>query len=127
MSLQFRKVKRILGYKEEKPEVFKIAQITYPTVKMAQLVNECSISCGVNPSQTLSVINALTDRIAHYLELGHGVNTGALGTFKPVFTSIVTQTEEDANANTITGKKVRFYPGKAFRDVMKNMSVEAGE
>ncbi|MBQ0023466.1 MAG: HU family DNA-binding protein [Prevotellaceae bacterium] len=128
MGLQFRKRKVTLGYKEDKPEVYKIAQITYPAVSYDQLVKECANSCGVNSNQTKAVIDALVNRISMYMELGHGVQVGELGSFKPVFTSIVTQTAEDANANTITGKKVRFFPGAAFRDVIKDMSiVAAGE
>ncbi|MBQ0022669.1 MAG: hypothetical protein KBT29_05470 [Prevotellaceae bacterium] len=125
MGLQFRKTKRVLGYKEEKPEVYKIAQVTYPMVTFDQLVKECSISCGMNGSQTRGVIDALADRLVHYLELGFGVRVGKIGSFKPVFTSIVTQTLDDANANTIKTKKVTFFPGKNFRDLMTEMPVTA--
>ncbi len=123
-KLQYRKVTRTLGYKEEKPEVFKIAQISYPQISFDTLVKEVAHAENVNETQTMSVIIGLMNRCSMYLGMGHGVSLGALGSFKPVVRSIVTQTEEDANANTITNKVVRFYPGKALKDAVKGLVME---
>ena len=125
MGLQYRKGKVVLNYRESKPEMFKLLQLTYPQVKYAQLVSECSISCGVNPAQTKSVIDALVNRVVHYMEIGHGVRVGELGSFKPVFTSKVTETLEEATPETIKMKKVQFFPGKAFKDMLDNLAIES--
>lgn len=125
MGVQFRKTKMTLNFLEDKPEVYKIAQVNYPIVTFAQLVNECSISCGVNPSQTKAVINALTDRLVHYMEIGHGVRMDNFGTFKPGFRAKTAKNIEDATAKTVTRKVIRFYPGRDFRNMLSEMSVDS--
>ena len=62
MGLQFRKAKMALNFREGKPEVYKLRQIVFPAVTTDQLVAECANSCGVNPSQTKAVIDALVNR-----------------------------------------------------------------
>ena len=128
MGLQYRKGKVTLNYRDEKPQVYKLLQLTYPAVTYNQLVNECAQSCGVNPSQSKGVIEALINRLVHYMSIGHGVKLGGFGQFKPVFTSKTTQTREEADEKTIKVKKVMFYPGKAFKDMLDDLSITpAGE
>ena len=132
MGLQYRKAKVTLTYREEKPEVYKLRQLTYPQVKFGQLVNECSQSCGVNPAQTRAVIDALVNRLVLYMGLGHGVKMGDFGSFKPVFTSKTVKNLEDLDGDealkTVKVKKVMFFPGKVFKDMAENLALEsAGE
>ena len=123
MGIQYRKTKITLNYREEKPQVYKLQQLTYPAVTFAQLVNECSSSCGVNPAQTKAVIDALVNRLVHYMEIGHGVKMGDFGSFKPTFNCKSAPTLEEATIEKIKVKKVQFYPGKAFKQMLKDMSL----
>jgi predicted histone-like DNA-binding protein len=129
MGLQYRKAKVTLTYREEKPEVYKLRQLTYPQVKFGQLVNECSQSCGVNPAQTRAVIDALVNRLVLYMGLGHGVKMGDFGSFKPVFTSKTVKTldalDGEEALKTVKVKKVQFYSGKAFKDMAENLELES--
>ena len=125
MGLQYRKAKVVLNYRETKPQMYKLVQLTYPAVTTEQLVAECATSCGVNPAQTKAVIDALVDRIAHYMVIGHGVKVGNLGSFKPVFTSKVAETLEETTLETVRKKKIVFYPGKAFKDVLQDLSISS--
>ena len=124
MGIQYRKAKMKLSFLEEKPEVFKLRQLTFPQVTFAQLVKECSDSCGVNTAQTKAVLDALINRLVHYMEIGHGVRMGDFGSFKPVFTSKAAKTLEECDETTIRQKKVTFYPGKAFKDMLDSLEVE---
>jgi nucleoid DNA-binding protein len=93
-----------------------------------RLVEEIAQSRGVNTNSTRSVVDALLNRLVHYMEIGHGVSLGTFGSFKPVFTSKVTE-DYDEIEETITGKnaklkkKVRFFPGGQFKQMLKGMSV----
>lgn len=128
MGIQYRKGKVTLNYREEKPQVYKLLQLTYPAVTTAQLISECSQSCGVNPAQTKAVIDALVNRLVMYMTLGHGVKMGEFGSFKPTFNSKTTQTLDEATEETIKVKKIQFYPGKAFKTMLEELSItEASE
>lgn len=132
MGLQYRKAKVRLTYREEKPEVYKLRQLTYPQVSTNQLVSEISQSCGINTGTTKAVIDALTNRLVHYMEIGHGVKMGDFGSFKPTFNSKTVRTladldDEDA-LKTVKIKKIQFYPGKQLHQMIQNISLtEASE
>lgn len=123
MPIKYRKSKIILGYQEGKPTVFKAQQISYGTLGLDKLVAEIAHAEGVNETQTLSVITALVNRIAHYVELGYGVRVGDLGSFKLQMNAKCTKTKEEATADTIKRFRVNFRPGKKLLDVTKTVTV----
>lgn len=125
MALQFRKTKLTLNFLEDKPEVYKIQQVNLPQITSDELIHECSNSCGVNPSQTKAVVTALVDRLIHYMSIGHGVKLDDFGSWKPSFRAKTAKNIEDATAKTVTRKIIRFYPGKAFKQMISDMPIES--
>ena len=130
MGLMYRKAKVKLTYLEEKPEVYKLRQLTYPAVTYDQLLGMIQI-VGVNRAQTKAVVDALLQSLVHYMEIGHAVSLGQFGSFKPVFNSKTTKLLDDVD-DTIGGKgfikKINFYPGGKFKQMLKDLSVGgAGE
>ena len=131
MGLMYRKAKVKLTYREEKPEVYKLRQLTYPAVTYDQLLGMIQI-VGVNRAQTKAVVDALLQSLVHYMELGHGVSLGTFGSFKPTFNSKTVKTldglEGDEALKTVMVKKIQFFPGGDFKDMLKALSMSsAGE
>ncbi len=125
MGLQYRKGKVTLQYLEEKPEVYKAIQLTFPKVTYEQLLEMIQI-VGVSKAQTRAVVEALLTSLVHYMEIGHGVSLGSFGSFKPVFVSKTTRNYdeiEDTLAGKYFKKKVRFFPGGKFANMLKGLSV----
>lgn len=123
MGIMYRKAKMRLTYRESKPEVYKLRQLTFPQVSYEQLCGMIQI-VGVNKAQTKAVVDALLTALVHYMEIGHGVSLGSFGSFKPVFNSKVAQSLEDATLETVKVKKIQFYPGGAFKDMLSKMEME---
>ncbi len=115
----------VLNFRDDKPEVYKIQQVNLPQITSDELIKECSISCGVNPSQTKAVVTALVDRLIHYMSIGHGVKLDGFGSWKPSFRAKTTKKMEDADASTVTRKVIKFYPGKDFKNMISNMPIES--
>ena len=88
-------------------------------------MSECATACGVNAAQTKAVIDALVNRLVHYMEIGHGVQMGQFGSFKPTFTSKTAKTYDEADASTVKRKKVQFYPGKLFKQMLGDLSISS--
>ena len=111
MGLMYRKAKVKLTYREEKPEVYKLRQLTYPAVTYDQLLGMIQI-VGVNRAQTKAVVDALLQSLVHYMELGHGVSLGTFGSFKPTFNSKTVKTldglEGDEALKTVKVKKIHL-------------------
>ena len=125
MGLQYRKTSQVLRFKEDKPTVYKIAQVTMPCITYGELVNECSVSCGVNTSMVKASVDALLNRLVHYASIGHPVSLGEFGSFKVDIRVKTVADIADADASTIKQKIIRFYPGKDLRDMLANLNVEA--
>ena len=130
MSIMARKRKVTLTYRDEKPEVYKLSQLTYPAVTYEQLLGMIQI-VGVNQAQTRAVVSALLTSLEHYMELGHGVSLGSFGSFKPTFNSKTVKTldglEGDEAQKTIKVKKIQFYPGGDFKNMLKGIGVSVNE
>ena len=122
-GLIYRKTKMVLNFREDKPEVYKAQQVVLPQVSTDELYDEISQSCGVNTAQTQAVINALENRLVHYIKLGHPVRIGVLGSLNPRFRSKTTKKLEDADASTVTRKVIQFIPGSALDDTIKKSGV----
>lgn len=123
MGVQFTKSKIKLNFKKEKPTVYKIQQVNYGVVNTATLVDDVAESCGLNKAMTKAVLEALVQRACRYVGMGHAVQLGDLGTVKPVFTAKTKETAEELGAENVTSKKVRFYPGKRLKSVVKGISI----
>ena len=123
MGLKFQKVETKLHFKEEKPTVYKIQQVSQDPVDYDRLLDEVSNSCGMNRAMVAGSVEGLIDRLCHYIDLGLPVQLGGFGTFKPVFTSKTKKTADELGSDNVTNIKFRFYPGKKLRKTVKNLSV----
>ena len=124
MGFIFRKTKVKLGFQEGKPTVFKAQQVIFPQISTDELYDEISQSCGVGVAQTKSVIAALVNRLIHYIKIGHPVRIGELGSLNPKFRVKCVKTAEEATADTVGQKIIRFIPGKGLDDTIKSSGVK---
>lgn len=122
MAFSYIKVETTLNFKKDKPTVYKIAQQTIPPVTFNQMVADISEACGVNTTMSRAVVEGLINRLCHFMELGHAVQMGDFGTFKPVFTVKTQKSKDELGTDNVTSRKIRFYPGKRFKDMLKRTS-----
>ena len=123
MGIVYQKEKMTLHFKKDKPQVFRAKPVRQQPVAFEDLLNEVSNSCGVNRSQTKAVIEALIDRMTVFMNYGMPVKLGDFGSFKPTFNSKSASTAEEVSADSVTRKKILFYPGKRFKQMLEGMSV----
>ena len=95
-------------------------------ITFEELVKECAESCGENSSKTKGVVEALMDRIAHFLKLGRTIEIDGIGTLKPSINSKSADTPEELGDPTtaIKGVKIRFYPHKPLQDAIAENGYE---
>ena len=122
-KISFTKSKMKLNFKEDKPTVYKIQQVNYAVVDTQTLIDDVAESCGLNKAMTKAALEGIVSRVCRYIGMGHAVQLGDLGTVKPVFTAKTQETAEELGAENVTSKKVRFYPGKRLKSVVKGISI----
>ena len=124
MALIYEVKKTTLNFKKEKPVVYKVAAVRQQTVKYDALVKEVASSCGVHRTQTKAVVEALIDRLVHYMDLGMPVRLEEFGTFKPAIQTKVKETAEEVDASNVVRRVVRFYPGKRMKEMLEELSIQ---
>ncbi|MBR1378025.1 MAG: HU family DNA-binding protein [Bacteroidaceae bacterium] len=127
MAIVIVKKSRKLAFKEGKPVVQVLRPVRYQNVKSEDLVAEIAQTQGITKTMALAVVEAYVNRMVHYMELGLGVEMGDFGIFKPTINSKSTANADDLNQECIVRKKILFHPGKQFRQMLKNMSVQMAD
>lgn len=114
----------MLGFKEDKPTVYKVAAVRQQKVDFTKLVKEVSDSCGVHRTQSKAVVEALIDRLIHYMDFGMAVQLAEFGTFKPVIRTKAKKTAEEVSVDNILTRAIRFYPGKRMKTMLDELSIQ---
>ena len=114
----------MLGFKEDKPTVYKVAAVRQQKVDFTKLVKEVSDSCGVHRTQSKAVVEALIDRLIHYMDFGMAVQLAEFGTFKPVIRTKAKKTAEEVSVDNIVTRAIRFYPGKRMKTMLDELSIQ---
>lgn len=127
MALIYEVKKTTLNFKKEKPVVYKVAAVRQQTVKYDALVKEVASSCGVHRTQTKAVVEALIDRLVHYMDLGMPVRLEEFGTFKPAIQTKVKETAKEVDTSNVVRRVVRFYPGKRMKEMLEELSIQTFE
>ena len=122
-SIKFTKTKMKLGFKKDKPTVYKIQQVTYGVVDTETLIDDVAEACGLNRAMTKAALEGIVSRVCRFVGMGHAVQLGELGTVKPIFTAKTKQTAEELGADNVRNKKIRFYPGARWQQVVKGISI----
>ena len=124
----FKKVSSKLSFDKENPKtVYRLQTVRQSKVTSEQLVNDVHRASGVNKAQTQAVIEGLMDSLCHFMDLGHTVQMGGFGTFRPYFRTKAQDSIEKVSADNVVSCKIQFYPGKQLRTVMKNILLEDSE
>lgn len=125
MSIAYRKVKRqVINPDHTTREAWLMQQVCPKPVSFEDFVKECMLSQGVAQAQVKGIACAMSDRLRHYLSLGHSVQIEGIGTLRPVFNAASAESAEQLNTQCVHAVKVRFYPHKEFQQTLKGMRFE---
>lgn len=115
-----RKAKKKIVRPDGMHDAWVYQSVALPPITFKEVVKDCAESLGEPTNKTQGVVNALMDRIAHFLELGRQVQIDGIGTLKPVINSGSAESAEALGAPTevIKGVKVRFYPHGPLQDAI---------
>ena len=117
MGLQYRKAKVKLGFREGKPEVYKLRQLIYPPIKEEDLVKYAANAAAIPPATMQACVEAIAQAIIYYAINGMRVVIPGFGGFYLAFRSKVAKTPEEIDEKSIRYVGLQFQPLSALRDV----------
>lgn len=123
MALRFTKEEIVLHYKDDKPTAYKLKLVKEQPLKYKQLCRNIAVSTGIRKGEVEDVIDGLIIQMVQMMDMGHPVQLGDFGTFKP---SVITKCEyekNDLSIKNVLRRKILFYPGEAFKEMLKDINL----
>ena len=115
MAIKYEVKKVVFGFDKTNTEKF-VAQ-----TKVLGLVQKVSMA----PRGVVKmVIDGLIDTLNMDLDKGYSVQLGDFGCFRPGLNAKSQAGAGDVDANTVYRRKIIFYPGSYFKDMLGKASVE---
>lgn len=124
MALRFTKEEITLHYKQDKPTAYKLQLVREQVVKYKQLCRNISANTGIRKGEVEDVLDALAQQMLQMMEMGHAVQLGVLGTFKPSAITKCSKSMSELSSDNIVRCKINFYPGAIFKDLLADMEIE---
>ena len=111
MGLQYVVAKRIFGFDKNKNVKYVAKSVGAGELDFDKLCAKVSRILG------------LVDIMSEEIDDGKTVRLGDFGLFRPSFVGKSADTEAGVSASNIVRKRILFFPGKAFSQMLGNMSV----
>lgn len=124
MAFRVTKEAITLHFKKEKPTAYKLRLMREQTVKYKQLCKNIAATTGIRKGEVEDVLDALAMQAVQMMEMGHPVQLGVLGTLKPSITTKTAKSMDELSADNIVKRKIRFYPGEVFKEMLADMEIE---
>ena len=124
MGFRVKKQAVTLHYKKDKPTAYKLQLVREQTVKYKQLCKNIAASTGIRKGEVEDVLDALSQQMVQMMEMGHPVQLGVLGTFKPSLRMKCAEKKDELSAENIVGRRIQFIPGEIFKEMLADMDIE---
>lgn len=109
--------------KQADPKYYLIAK-SWDHVTRDVLLEDMVRNTSLTTNEAAAGMDYLFNSIPRYLRHGLTVQLGPLGYFKTTIQSQGVEDPDDATPETIKGIKLRFVPGRAIREEIRNLPVE---
>ena len=109
MALDIKIEKRKLNFQEDKKEVFVAVPDRNGVIDTDKMARAIAKDTGARPAQVQMIISSLVDSMMEWLEEGHGVRFGKLGSFLP---SVKSKSAISVRSTTLIVCAMRCAPSR---------------
>lgn len=120
MALDVKIRKRTLNFSEDKKEVYVATADRNGVIDTEKMAKVIAKDTGARPAQVKMILTSLQDNLMEWLEEGHGVRFGDIGTFLP---SVKGKSADNADGAEVQRVKVTFIPNRNFSRKVAAISV----
>lgn len=119
MGLKMRKAKIVLNFRENKPQGYKLRQLTYAPIKEEDLIKYMANSSNVPESTIEAAVAAIAEGICYYAINGHRVSFPGFGGFYVSLKSKTTKVLKDLKQEDVVKSLwLHFAPVENLRAVI---------
>lgn len=120
MGLQYVVAKRIFGFDKDKNVKYVAKSVGAGELDFDKLCAKVSRILGIHRKTVDLVATGLVDIMSEEIDDGKTVRLGDFGLFRPSFVGKSADTEAGVSASNIVRKRILFFPGKAFSQMLGN-------
>ena len=124
MGFRVTKQEITLHYREDKPTAYKLQLVREQVVKYKQLCKNIAATTGIRKGEVEDVLDALSQQMVQMMELGHPVQLGIMGTFKPTLQTKCAKSMDELSVDNVVRRRIQFSPGEVFKDMLADMEIE---
>ena len=124
MSVLYRSVLRKNPLVASDPGKYYPSPVYRGKMQLRQIAKEISERTSLNSTDTMAVLEALTQVIPDLLSDGFIVGLGDFGSYRLTFKSVGEDVEKDVSASNIKGLSVKFFPGSEFKNHLATVKAE---
>lgn len=124
MAIKYEVKKKVFGFDKTKTEKFVAQTKVLGLVEFSKLCEEVQKISMAPRGVVKMVIDGLIDTLNMDLDKGYSVQLGDFGCFRPGLNAKSQEGVETVNANTVYRRKIIFYPGSYFKNMLGNATVE---
>ena len=121
MAINYKPVKKVNPFNPKDPIKYFSSPIYKDKVNLRKIAKEISERTSLSTSDTLAVLEAMTQVLPFFLTNGSIVNLGDFGTFRITLQSSGADNPGELTPSHNTGFKLLFRPGKEMTDQLKQI------
>ena len=123
MALEYVVTKRVFGFDDTKTEKYVAKSVRSGQMSFSKTCAKVSRLCGIHRKVVDLVVSGLVDMMAEDIDDGKSVQMGEFGIFTPTIRAKSTDDEKEVSSKSIVQRKILFYPGKIFKNMLEDMSI----
>lgn len=124
MAIKYEVKKKVFGFDKTKTEKFVAQTKVLGLVEFGKLCEEVQKISMAPRGVVKMVIDGLIDTLNMDLDKGYSVQLGDFGCFRPGLNAKSQAGVDDVDANTVYRRKIIFYPGSYFKNMLTKATVE---
>lgn len=115
--------KKVPFNKEGERVMYHLRPMKQGVIEFEDLARKYIKHLGINEYLAVALSSMISEGMCKWLELGHAVNIGRVGTLKPVFNCKAHLNPHDCSVDDVQSVKLQFYPCKPINDVLGNVAL----
>ena len=127
MPIFYNKVERINPQKREEPKKWYPSLKTVAQIQQKQVAKEIADETTLNPKEAEMSLEQLQKVLIRNLLASNSVQLGDWGSFSLTCSGSPSDKKEDVTPADIKGLKIRFTPGKALKNALKEATFKPAE
>ena len=115
--------KKVPFNKEGERVMYQLRPVRQSVIEFEDLARKYIKFLGINEHIAVALSSMIGEGMCKWLDKGHAVNIGGVGTLKPVINCKAHLNPHDCTVDDVKSVKLQFYPCKPLNDVLGRVAL----